>query len=260
MGSRYILTESPLVIGRGDDCQVCVSDDAVSRQHLQVAPVPGGYHVADLGSTNGTFVNDQLVERRKLRDGDYLRVGSQVFRYLAEGNAEARYHEEIYRLTIIDAQTGLYNRRYLLDFLDRELSRSRRYQRPLALVLFDVDGLKAINDRLGHLAGDAMLRDLAQHAQESVRREELLARYGGDEFAAVLPEAKAADAYRMAERLRERIERHVFRHHNASFSATVSLGIATTCGNEPLCPEELIRQADAKLYAAKAAGKNRVTQ
>src|SRR5262249_43190695 len=149
---------------------------------------PGGVTVADLGSTNGTFLNDALVARAPLKDGDYLRVGNCIYRFLAGGNVEADYHEEIYRLTITDGLTQTHNKRYLLEFLDRELARSQRHTRPLSLVLFDIDRFKAINDELGHLAGDHVLRELAACVKAAVRREELFARYGGEEFAVVLPE------------------------------------------------------------------------
>src|SRR5947208_12516043 len=109
----------------------------------------------------------------KLKDGDYLRVGNWIFRYLTGGNVEAEYHEEIYRLTIIDALTGIHNKRYLLEFLDRELSRSARHHRPLALLLFDLDLFKAVNDEIGHLGGDFTLRELAGCLKNAIRKEEL---------------------------------------------------------------------------------------
>ena len=100
-------------------------------------------------STNGTFVNDTPAKQTPLADGDYLRVGNCLFRFLAGGNVEADYHEELYRLAILDALTGLYNKRYLMDYLQRELDRSARYSRPLALILFDIDHFKSINDTHG---------------------------------------------------------------------------------------------------------------
>src|SRR2546421_13129235 len=115
----------------------------------------------------------------KLKDGDYLRVGNWIFRYLTGGNVEAEYHEEIYRLAIIDALTGIHNKRYLSEFLDREVARSIRHGRPLAVVLFDIDHFKTINDTMGHLGGDFLLRELVARLKGKVRREDLFARYGG---------------------------------------------------------------------------------
>src|SRR6516165_2972170 len=159
-------------------------------------------------STNGTFINDVAVPEQPLKDGDYLRVGNCIYRFLTGGNLEAEYHEEIYRLTIIDALTESHNKRYLHDFLDRELARSARYHRPLALCLFDIDHFKAINDDLGHLAGDFTLRELATCIRSLVRREELFARYGGEEFVLVLPETTLEGAQNMGERVRSMVEEH----------------------------------------------------
>src|SRR5262249_48558365 len=157
--------------------------------------------------------------RRKLRDGDYLRVGSCIYRFLVGGNLEAAYHEELYRLTIIDGLTGIHNKRYLFEFLERELARCARHQRPLALLLLDVDHFKLINDDLGHLAGDFILRELANIIRTGARKEELVARYGGEEFAVVLPETTREGGEASAERLRVLVEAHPFQYE----SQTVNL-------------------------------------
>src|ERR1700738_4065370 len=154
MGTRYALGDTPLVLGRGGDCEIRINDHSVSRRHARIQPGADGYYAVDLQSTNGTYVNDVPASMYKLKDGDYLRVGNCIYRFLAGGNVEAEYHEEIYRLTIIDALTEIFNKRYLIEFLDRELARSARYQRPLTLILFDIDFFKAINDEHGHLGGD----------------------------------------------------------------------------------------------------------
>src|SRR5207245_2245668 len=165
----------------------------------RIQPGADGYYAVDLQSTNGTFVNDHPASMYKLKDGDYLRVGNCIYRFLIGGNVEAEYHEEIYRLTIIDALTDIHNKRYLVEFLDRELARSARYRRPLALVLFDLDLFKKVNDNLGHLGGDFTLREVAACVKGSVRKEELFARYGGEEFAVVLPETGREGAVQVGE-------------------------------------------------------------
>jgi diguanylate cyclase (GGDEF)-like protein len=258
MGSCYNITNAPLVIGRGDDCDVQLDDHSVSRRHVCIRTEADGHHVADLESTNGTFINDVQVRRDRLKDGDYLRVGNSIFRFLSGTNIEAEYHEEIYRLIIIDALTEIPNKRFLMEFLDRELARSLRYRRPLALVLFDIDRFKRINDDLGHLAGDYFLRELAACVRGPVRKEDLFARYGGEEFAIVLPETDRAGALEIAERVRQVVEQHPFRYEEQTHRVTISLGVADTPGGEPLTPVELIRRADEHLYQAKRAGCNRV--
>jgi diguanylate cyclase (GGDEF)-like protein len=263
MGRRYPLSiTAGVTIGRGADCPVHIEDHSVSRKHARVEPTTSGFVAIDLGSTNGTFVNDQPITKYPLCDGDYLRVGNCIYRFLAGGNVEAEYHEEIYRLAIIDGLTEVPNKRYLLEFLARELSRSLRYHRPLAVLMFDLDRFKVINDEHGHLCGDHVLRDLTGLLHTVVRAEELLARYGGEEFAVVLPECTHENALHVAERLRSLVEQHPFSFDEQRIALTISVGVASLSGEEApekeITPTELLDRADERLYEAKRAGRNRV--
>src|SRR5262249_54516077 len=150
----------------------------------------------------------------------------------------------IYRLTIRDGLTDLHNKRYLLEFLDRELARSARHTRPLALLMLDIDRFRDINELFGHLGGDYALRELATLVKQGVRKEELLARYGGEEFAIVLPEATLEKGVTVAERTRAVVAAHSFTYEGKPFLLTVSIGVAATVGDETMTPQELIRQAD----------------
>src|SRR5260370_9501691 len=185
MGTRYPIGDQHIVIGRPSDCEIRIQDHSVSRRHARIQPGADGYYAVDLQSTNGTYINDVPASMYKLKDGDYLRVGNCIYRFLMGGNVEAEYHEEIYRLTIIDALTDIHNKRYFLEFLDRELARSIRYKRPLSLVMIDIDKFKSINEDLGHLGGDFTLRELSARIKGSIRKEELFARYGGGKVVVV---------------------------------------------------------------------------
>jgi diguanylate cyclase (GGDEF)-like protein len=256
MGKRYALSKiSSVLIGRGSDCTIHIDDSSVSRKHARVEPRPAGYFAIDLGSTNGTFVNDATIQQEQpLDDGDYLRVGNCIYRFLAGGNIEAEYHEEIYRMAIYDGLTDVPNKRYFLEFLSRELARSTRHKRPLALIMFDIDKFKSINDDRGHLCGDYVLRELAAEVKTVIRAEECFARYGGEEFGIVLPECTPENAESVAERVRKLVEGHPFRFDEVPVAVTVSLGVA----NVHLTPQGLIERSDGKLYEAKRAGRNRV--
>jgi diguanylate cyclase (GGDEF)-like protein len=258
MGTRYPLGDKTVVLGRDDDCDIVIADDSVSRHHAHIQCSPDGYGVVDQQSTNGTFVNDNRVTLCMLKDGDYLRIGNGIYRFLAGGNIEAEYHEEIYRLTIIDALTEIHNKRYFLEFLARALSCSTRYRRPLSLVMFDIDWFKKINDTLGHLCGDYTLRELSSVIKKTIRKEDLFARYGGEEFALVLPETPLQGAVEIAEHLRHKVETYPFQYENDKYRVTISLGITSTTGDNWLTTSEMIEQADSKLYQAKRQGRNRV--
>ena len=260
MGKRYALGTDTWTIGRGDGCDICVPENTVSRRHARIEPGADGYAVSDLSSTNGTYVNDAPAGGRcVLADGDYLRVGNCIYRFLAGGNIESEYHEEIYRLTIVDGLTQLHNQRYLLDFLERELARTGRHARPLSVLLIDLDHFKQVNDTHGHLAGDFVLQELGHRLRPLVRREDLFARYGGEEFALVLVEAPRETALDVAGRVRAGVADAPFTFDGRSIPVTVSVGVATTSGAEAaLAPADLLKRADAKLYEAKRGGRNAV--
>ncbi|HJZ57486.1 MAG TPA: GGDEF domain-containing protein [Gemmataceae bacterium] len=259
MGCRYPLADKPVMLGRSEDCDIRIQDNSVSRKHARIEPSPDGYFVNDQQSTNGTFVNDkQLDNSWLLQDGDYVRVGNCIYRYLAGGNIEAEYHEEIYRLTILDGLTQIHNQRYLTEFLEREVARSQRHGRPLSVLMFDIDKFKTINDSYGHLCGDFVLRELTGCVRGNVRREDLFARYGGEEFVLVLVETGHPEAVHVAERLRESVASHHFRFESTPVRLTISIGVSSTTGDPPVTPNTLLRIADENLYQAKRTGRNKV--
>ncbi|MEM6793416.1 MAG: GGDEF domain-containing protein [Acidobacteriota bacterium] len=256
LGRRFPIT-GELTIGREGSNTIVLDLDNVSRRHARCYPIDDQHCVIDLGSTNGTRVNGRPIRREtELRNGDLIQIGSAIFKFLSGGDIESLYHEEIYRLTIIDGLTQVHNKRYFLDFLEREMIRAQRHDRPLALILFDIDHFKRTNDENGHLAGDFVLRRLAERVAERVRREDLFARYGGEEFALVLTETTLHQAEPFAEEVRKRVEETGFTFDGVDLSATISLGIASSEERDE--PLELIKLADDRLYEAKRAGRNRV--
>jgi diguanylate cyclase (GGDEF)-like protein len=259
LGKRWSLDRSESIIGRDGGCEVPLPIDTVSRRHCRVAVRGNAVFLTDLGSTNGTALNDDVLspnEEFALRSGDKIRVGSAILKFLRGDDVESLYHEEIYRTMIADGLTGTANRRFLTEFLEREMARSRRHHRTLSLVLFDLDHFKQVNDGFGHLTGDEVLRTVAAIAREQVRREDCLARFGGEEFAVVLTETDLLAARLFAERLRGTIEHHDFRAGNDRLAITISSGLATMTP-EMREPVEFLAAADARLYEAKSAGRNR---
>jgi len=250
--------------------------DSVSRRHARLVRHSDDWWVEDLGSTNGTFVNDDPVDRRKLGDGDILRFGEAVVKFLSGTNIERAYHDEVYRLSILDGLTGVHNKRFFDEVLEREVARSQRHGGNLALVMFDIDHFKQINDTYGHLAGDTILVLLCRRLRPRIRREDVLARVGGEEFACLLTETTQDGALGFAEDLRQLVEREPFVCDGQAIQVTISLGVAafepqpgtpsrppfedTRATAAPLKDAlDLVRRADSRLYAAKNGGRNRVS-
>jgi diguanylate cyclase (GGDEF)-like protein len=257
LGRRFPLHRVEYTIGRLAELDIPIDTDSVSRRHARLVRVGDAWAVEDLGSTNGTFVNDRKVAGREmLADGDLVRCGEAILKFLTGSNVEAAYHEEIYRMSILDGLTSVHNKRFFQEFLDRELARANRHGGSMALIMFDIDHFKAVNDTHGHLAGDLVLKELCKRLKPRIRREDLLARYGGEEFACVLPDTDKAGAQSFAESVRLLVAREPFDYEGTALRVTISLGVAM---HDPgVSSSELIRRADEHLYSAKRGGRNRV--
>ncbi len=256
LGKRHVLASQPVSLGRGSDNTIVLENDSVSRRHCRIEKRGPGYHVQDLNSTNGTYVNDELISDYQLRRGDQVKVGDTIFKFLSGSDMEAQYHETIYKMTIVDGLTGVNNKRFLLETLEREIPRARRHERPLTLVMMDIDHFKNINDTYGHLAGDYVLKEQAQLVKSRLRPDDVLGRYGGEEFAILLPETALEGGVAIAEELRSMIQDHSFSFEQEKIQVTMSMGLAQL--EDGWDVPSFIKQADERLYAAKREGRNRV--
>jgi len=255
-GKRHVLGPEPVLLGRGSENTIVLENDSVSRRHCKIEKRGRTYHVQDLSSTNGTYVNDELITDYQLRRGDQVKVGDTIFKFLSGSDMEAQYHETIYKMTIVDGLTGVNNKRFLMETLEREIPRARRHQRPLTLVMFDIDHFKHINDTYGHLAGDYVLKELAQLVKGRLRPDDVLGRYGGEEFCVVLPETELQGGSSIAEELRVLVQDHSFVFEQERINVTISLGVAILQDDNDV--SSFIKAADERLYAAKRDGRNRV--
>ncbi len=171
------------------------------------------------------------------------------------GYVLGRQADRLYELSSTDALTGLNNRRHLQERLEEECARAERYGSMLSLLLIDLDGLKELNDRLGHRAGDAALRRAASAIRSGSRASDVGARWGGDEFVVLAPDTSLDEAAHLAERIRSFVEEVT----TGGPEITVSVGVATfDPARWSATPEALVRVADTALYDAKRAGRNRV--
>lgn len=252
------IQQSVTKLGRSSDCDIQIEEDSVSRFHAEIQKTPDGFIVVDCNSTNGVLVNDQRVTSLLLKSGDRLQLGARIYRFLANSDFEAQYHETVYSMMTRDGLTGVHNKRYLLECLQREVARCKRYQRPISVLLMDVDHFKKINDTLGHLIGDEVLKELARRLQAELREDEILARFGGEEFAVVMVEVDPERAMQIGERCRLAICSTPFQLSSGPLDVSVSVGVAAPAIETLLTIDQLMTEADTRLYEAKRGGRNRV--
>ena len=259
IGKAYKI-EGEMILGRGEGSQIVLDDEGVSRHHAKLVKRPEGrVELIDLNSTNGTFCNGLKVRAQLLNDGDKVQVGSTaILKFSYQDELDEQLQKNLFEWGTRDALTGLYNKKFFSDALQKEFNYHGRHNLPLTLIILDIDYFKKVNDTHGHVAGDHVLQVVAKRILDALRSEDLVARYGGEEMVAVLRETPEAEGRRCAERIRRTIESSVFTHNNASIPVTLSGGVVTSIDNLYESPEEMVGMADRCLYAAKAAGRNRV--
>ena len=259
LGKAFYLQDTEQTVGRAGSCDILLPEDSVSRKHAKITITGHVVTAFDLDSTNGLFVNGHRVQQAELEDGDRLHLGETVLKFLSRNNAESKFHEDIYRLMTVDDLTRAFNRPYFLESLKRELSRALRYERSLSLALLDIDQFKEINDTYGHPAGDEILLAFVKLVKRHIRQSDLLARYGGDEFAIILPEADASSALKFCEKLRALVAAYPFPHGKQRLTVTTSIGLQSyTHTDGEILAEQMVAAADKQLYDAKKAGRNRI--
>ncbi|MBI2565869.1 MAG: GGDEF domain-containing protein [Candidatus Schekmanbacteria bacterium] len=270
-GAEFVLSAPSTVVGRSSEAEIVLQDDRISRRHARIFQISAEndrhgpeHEVEDLGSTNGIFVNNERVSRRKLADGDKIRIGSTVLRYESRDAVDHAYHVRMSRLARIDELTGLLNRASIEQEFHREYARALRYRRSLAIALLDLDHFKHINDTHGHAAGDITLKRLGMLLLGALRQQDQAGRYGGEEFLLLLPETSPQAAAAVAERLRRQLESQPMVLDKCEIPVTASIGVAGFEGSSPAAKllsrngGWLVELADARLYRAKADGRNRV--
>lgn len=218
-----------------------------------------------VGGVSAVRTIDPDVQDIQIPDGRYIRVhcaqmanGGRMLTY-CDVTDLIRNAEQLERLATIDSMTGLYNRRHFLVLAEVEWSRFQRYHRPLSMLMIDIDYFKSVNDRYGHAVGDQGIKSVATACHEGKRGADSVGRIGGEEFAILLPETDQAQAWILAERIRQQVAGQVLSAQGDEFSLTISVGIAEATASMPDV-ETLLRAADRALYQAKFDGRNRTAQ
>jgi diguanylate cyclase (GGDEF)-like protein len=255
-GAVYRLGEST-VLGRSQDCEIRISDVGVSRRHALIVQQSGtDYVVQDLGSRNGTTVRGRTITKCRLVDGDRIGIGPIFFRFALTDEVEELAMKRRYESSIIDGLTGALNRKHFDDRLIGELAYAKRHKAEVSLLILDVDHFKGVNDRFGHQAGDAILRQLASTIRVALRLEDVFARYGGEEFAIIGRGIDRTGALAFGERVRSLVETAAFQYESTAIPITVSIGVASLADCRDASVDQLITLADSRLYVAKASGRN----
>jgi diguanylate cyclase (GGDEF)-like protein len=260
LGTRSVLGQNAVEIGRSPACHLVLDADSVSRRHARIEWNGQEHQLVDLGSTNGTFLNGDRVKGGVLKDGDRVGIGKLQLKYVAGGNIEGAYHEEIQRLMRFDPLTGACNKRHFEESLRLAITGARTAPKPISLIVFDLDHFKRINDAHGHPAGDQVLCELAKVVRGVSEPDQVFGRVGGEEFAVLWDGKSLAEAAAHAEQMRSRVAAHSFRVDRKVLPVTISLGVAERSTGSDEAAEGLYERADARLYAAKAGGRNQVCQ
>jgi diguanylate cyclase (GGDEF)-like protein len=260
-GASFTLDGLETVIGRDESATLLINDPSISRRHARITRDGNARHfIEDLGSTNGTFVCGRRVRRSALTTGDRVQLGRDcLMRFALVDEEEEAFQRRLYEASTQDTLTKLPNRRCLIERLAGEISHAHRGGNDVGLLMIDIDHFKGINDKFGHVAGDQVLRAIAQAGAKAVRASDVFARYGGEEFVVVARDTGKADAAALAERLRRAIRELRVEVGSGSVVVTVSIGIAvlSECerGDDG---RQLFARADSRLYAAKVAGRDRM--
>ena len=260
VGEMYKIETEETIIGRGQRAHIRLFDDGISREHARVSVEGSRIILHDLGSTNGTYCNGLKVDKKELADGDKILVGSTtILKFTYHDNLDEIFQKQMYESALRDGLTKAFNKKYFTERLESEYTFSLRHATPLALVLFDIDHFKKVNDTYGHLAGDHVLSEISTLLTGALRAEDVFARYGGEEFAVICRGSDAAQAMVVGERMRKAVEAYKFIYDGSNIPVTISVGVAVLPDPAVKDANDIVSQADQALYKSKNAGRNRVT-
>lgn len=260
-GKQWALTDA-FVIGRAIESNVFIDDKSLSRSHARIDIKGTKVYVVDLGSTNKTIVNGQIIPPMvlcELKNNDQIKTGNVIFKFLETGNIEVLTTQMLFEKANRDALTGAYSKGALLEKGPEAIKRSEVLNEPLSVIVFDIDFFKKINDTHGHPCGDFVLKDLARVVSTKlIRSNDFFARYGGEEFVLILSGTPDKVAAEIAERIRTTIQNHEFKFEGKIIPVAVSVGVTSKQASDSQW-QFLFDRVDKALYTSKQTGRNKVT-
>ena len=257
IGQIFLLTKEETTLGRAPECDIFLDDEGVSRHHAKIVEEDNQRVLMDLGSTNGTFIDNERIEVATLRDGLRIQLGTATilqFRY--QDQKEVEFDALMQSFRTHDPLTDVLDNKSFMLETEKEVGFAGRHRQPLALLVFDLDHFKRLNETYGHQAGDAVLQAVAECTGDALRKEDVFGRLSEEAFAVLLRSTRLEHAFVVAERIRRRIENLEVTHHGRRIPCTASIGVATLGGNIGRAAD-LVEAAQERLYQAKRNGRNR---
>lgn len=258
-GSIFNLLAGETVIGRNPDCTIALDFSGISRRHFTINTNEEEVTVTDLGSANGTYLNNtKLATPTVLKRGDVIKIGAIAMKFLPKGDPERLTYDKLHEEANSDGLTKCYNKKFFNESLELEVKKSKVTGKPLTLIIFDLDHFKKLNDNFGHDAGDFVLKEKARLIRDNgIRQGDIFARYGGEEFCILLPNTNLKQGFEIAERLRALVAKHEFIYDGKRLPVTASIGVAdyrqgVNNGTD------LFKRADSAVYKSKEGGRNQV--
>lgn len=262
------LERETVSLGRAFEADVRLNDSKVSRLHAKIVSRRNDqtglseYVLIDLDASNGTYLNGQRIKEEVLTNGDKIAIGENLLRFDLLDEIDRAFNQQIHRLIAHDELTGLLTSRSFFSELRREAARSAAENRPFCVLMMDIDHFKEVNDTYGHMTGSQTIEEVGLCVMKAMRAGDVAARFGGEEFAALLLNATLGQGLVAAERVRRLIAETDFRltrptDQKTTHNITISLGVASF-PDDSTDPIELVEMADSALYRAKRNGRNRI--
>jgi len=257
-GEMFPIEKQTVILGRGEECDLRVRDSGISRVHAKVErQLDGSFDLDDMNSTNGVFVGGVRIQNYRLSDGDRVQIGAAtVIKFSLQDDVEITFQQQLYQSAVRDGLTQVYNRQFFEERLHHEFSYAFRHTTAISLLMVDIDFFKKVNDTYGHPTGDLVLKVIACTIQRIIRNEDILCRYGGEEFVVIARGTDYINTGALAERIRRAIEELSIPITSGDIKITVSVGWATMSKGEYRSPKELLSASDKALYLAKQGGRN----
>jgi diguanylate cyclase (GGDEF)-like protein len=259
VGEMFRLAKRETLLGRSDEVDFRLIDDGVSRRHAALLLQGGRVVLKDLGSANGTYCNGaRVADACVLNDGDKISMGgATILKFTYQDDLEEQLSRNLYESAVKDGLTNLHNRRYFDERLCSEVAFAVRHLSELALLLVDLDHFKRINDERGHQVGDVTLREIGHRLSSAVRIDDVVARFGGEEFTILCRDTSSTKALALAERCRAMIAEEIALPNEPGVRITASVGIAVLPKAGITTVGEFVKAADSALYLAKHTGRDR---